>query len=94
MVPNPESAQVGPGFFFKRKLRLSLKKIFQQRKRLLFFSAYKPDFPGRKPANGLTPYRSVVIMECEIPGNTEDGCIDKAGLYQIPQNAPAVEGRT
>ena len=53
-----------------------------------------PDFRGRKPANGLTPYRSVVIMECEIPGNTEDGCIDKAGLYKIPQNAPAVEGRT
>lgn len=52
------------------------------------------DFPGRKPANGLTPYRSVAIMECEIPGNTEDGCIDKAGLYKIPQNAPAVEGQT
>ena len=37
---------------------------------------------------------SVVIMGCEITGNTEDERIDRAGLYQIPQNAPTVEGRT
>ena len=97
--PLTDSAGIDRGAAKKQNIERKMGRICMKQRSGPFIWINKTalrfsDFPGRKPANGLTPYRSVVIMGCEITGNTEDERIDRAGLYQIPQNVPAVEGRT